>query len=138
MGYRKALALDRISITLRFLVKNEDDGTQESAEVSHVFKQPTPGEKNEYERILARVKGKKMSFHKSQANWFLWDRCVVDVRDYDDLEEDYQRDSNGILTGEWKNYFKTGITRIHVDEFTQVLLEKIEGEEVDLEKKFED
>lgn len=130
MGFKKSKALETIEIKMLVnTVADEDGETLTQVEVSHIFRIPTPQVREQWTREGVRTKGKKVEVgSRSTANFNLWLASIDTVKGYDDLDLD-QKD--------WKKYFIDPIGRIHVDNAVQQLMELLEGEEVELEKKFE-
>lgn len=126
MGYKKAKASEQIHIRMNFKLINEQDNTESTCSVTHIMRAPNIAEREEYQRMLARLKGRKVQSNVLEANWKLWLRCVIRVEGYDDLPSN----------GDWKLYFQDGVERIHVDEAVVRLIETFESEETEVEKKF--
>ena len=128
MGFKKSKALEEIKVPILFNMAGEDGVGLEQVEVAHIFKIPTPKVREEWQRKLLKVKGKKISTgSRSEANWYLWLNTVIRVEGYDDLPQ----------TEDWKQYFSDNIGRIHVDSAVDMLMESLGGEEVETEKKSE-
>lgn len=129
MGFKKSKALEEIKVPMSVSCVNETDGTTiERVEVAHIFKIPEPTIREEWQRMMLKIKGKKISSgSKSAANWKLWLHSVVRVEGYDDLPSG----------DKWKSYFEDDIGRIHVDNAVDMLMEVLSSEEVDTEKKSE-
>jgi len=126
MGYAKSKAREFVHIHMKFRVINQDNGTDETCDVTHIMRLPTIAEREEYHRNLAKMKGRKVQSNVSEANWKLWIACVVGVEGYDDIPKDEH----------WKMYFSDGIERFHADEAASRLVESLESEETEVEKKF--
>ena len=126
MGYTKRAVEEQVSVKMRFNVINHDDNTNVTYEVMHILRVPTVAEREGYQREIARVKGRKVIANSGEANWHLWLKCIISVEGYDDLPK----------TGDWKQYFSSGVERIHVDEAISQMLQSFESEETDVEKKF--
>lgn len=128
MGFKKSKALEEIRVPMIVNMANEDGTGLEQTEVAHYFKIPLPNVREEWQRRLLKVKGKKISTgSKSEANWYLWLHTIVKVEGYDDLP----------TTGDWKQYFTDPIGRIHVDNAVDMLMESLSAEEGEQEKKLE-
>jgi hypothetical protein len=135
MGYKKSKAFEEIRIPMIVKMVDESmpadkDGnfSLTEVEVAHIFKLPTPELRQEWQRRLVKVKGRKVTGGAtSDANWFLWLNCILKVEGYDDLPDGQN----------WKSYFEDSIGRIHVDNAIGMLVETIGSEEVEQEKKLE-
>ncbi len=128
MGFKKSKALEEIKVPMLVNMANEDGTGLTQTEVAHIFKIPLPNVREEWQRKLLKVKGKKISTgSRSEANWYLWLNTVLRVEGYDDLP----------TTAEWKQYFADPIGRIHVDSAVDMLMESLGAEETDQEKKSE-
>ena len=130
MGFKMADAVQEIRVALTYQCVNHDTGVDRTETVTHVFKLPSAADRNTYDQMQVRVKGKKIKSDKAAANWWLWRRCIVTVIGYDDLGENPTREA-------MEQFFASDIGRIHVDEFTDAMLERIAGEEADVAKKSE-
>lgn len=135
MGFKKTKAFEEIRVPM--VVKMADETSLDAAgnativetTVAHIFRIPPPSVREEWQRLLVRVKGKNVSSgSKPSANWFLWKHCILRVEGYDDLPP-------GDL---WKEYFSDAIGRIHVDNVVDMLMETLGSEEAEQEKKFEE
>jgi hypothetical protein len=125
MGFTKAKYAAEVAIALTYRLVDHDKGTDETATCIHYFRLPTATERTNYEQQRVQVKGRKVKSFRASANWWLWERCCQRVEGYDDLQQD----------DNWRKYFTDDKGRIHVDEFTEAFLERIMGEEADVEKK---
>lgn len=136
MGFKLSKALTTIPITIAFHVHDEVTGEIERTEVTHVLKTPSLDAREKFERNATIIKGKKIEVNRRRASLKLWEQCVVDVKNYDDIEIQFPRDNNGALTGDWKGFFLTNdVLQLHCVEFVERLLEHSSGEEADFEKK---
>jgi hypothetical protein len=126
MGYAKSKMHEQFHIHMKFRIFEELTGTDELVEVTHIMRIPTVAEREEYQRQLARIRGRKVAANTSEANWHLWIKCVVNVEGYDDLPKE----------GDWKLYFQSGVERVHAEEAASRLLESLESEDTEVEKKF--
>lgn len=127
MGFKKSSVPDQVAITLNFRIIAED-GTEQTVPVKHIFRQPALREREEYQRRVVKVKGRKVISTLSDANWYLWGKCILSVEGYDDLP------SEG-AGGDWKLYFQDDNLRIHVDEAVNAFLDITSAEESSWEKK---
>lgn len=127
-GFRKSKALEEIRVPMLVNMANEEGTGLTQVEVAHIFKIPLPNVREEWQRRLLKVRGKKIQTgSRSEANWYLWVHSILKVEGYDDLP-----------MGEgWKDYFADPIGRIHVDNAVDMLMESLSSEETDQEKKLE-
>ena len=132
MGFKKSLVPKEICVPLRFNYHNTDTGDMTAVDVQHYFRLPTPTEREEYNRKLVRVRGRKVMHGVEDANFYLWMKCCVRVEGYDDLP----KMDEGVL-GAWKSYFQDEIGRIHIDAAVSRFNDLMGAEEVDEEKKSE-
>src|SRR5512139_850536 len=131
MGFKKSHAFEQIRVPMVVRTSSEDGTTIEEVEVAHVFKIPTPAVREEYQRKLLVVRGRRVrQGSRSEASWYLWKNSVLSVEGYDDLPT-LDKDGN------WKRYFEDAIGRIHVDNAVDMLMEVLGAEEVEQEKKSE-
>ena len=129
MGFKKSKAFEEIRVPMLVNTLDEDNGTTEHVEVAHVFRIPPPQVREEWQRKLAKVKGKKISMgSRTEANWGLWLACIIRVEGYDDCDQKKEM---------WKEYFSDPIGRIHADNAVDMLMETLGSEEVEQEKKSE-
>ena len=130
MGYSKSKSLREIPIHLICNVQNLDNGGSiTTVHVVHVFRVPKTAEREEYQQGLIKVKGRKIkTIGTSSANWKLWQKCILRVENYDDLD---QGDPN------WHSYFVDGVERIQAEDAIDKLMEVISTDEGDEEKKLE-
>lgn len=139
MGFRKSGFQREFTVRRTYTCINEDTGITENVTVTHILRLPTAGERNQYERDQVLIRGKKVKRMVTESKWSLWRRIVLDVEGYDDLDEQYERDADGRLKGKaWHAYFDDDIGRIHAEEAIDTVMDQIEGEEEDLEKKSEE
>jgi hypothetical protein len=129
-GYKKSKNLDTIEVKMLVKYVDEESNNLGDVEVSHIFKIPSPQDRELWNKMIIQSKGKKVvAGNKSTANWVLWKSCCVGVRGYDDL--DCENENN------WKSYFTTNMERIHVDNAVDILMDLLSSDEVEKEKKFE-
>jgi hypothetical protein len=130
-GFRKSKSFEQIRVPMIIKSPSEDDLSIIDVTVAHTFNIPSPVVREEYQRLLLKIKGKKVAQgSRSAANWYLWNRCVVSVEGYDDIGT---LDSEGI----WKKYFNDNIGRIHVDNVVDMLMETLSSDEIETEKNSE-
>jgi hypothetical protein len=130
-GFRKAKSFEQIRVPMIVKCASDDDSHIVDVQVAHTFNIPSPQIREEYQRRLLKIKGKKVAQgSRSEASWFLWRNSVVSVEGYDDI---------GVLDseGKWKSYFNDPIGRIHVDNVVDMLMETLGSTEVETEKNFE-
>jgi hypothetical protein len=127
MGFKKPTIAQSL-VTVPMSVPTFSDDPADRVDVAHVFTIPSAKVREEYQRQLVKIKGRKVQGgNTSDASWYLWIHCVDHVIGYDDLPE-----------GEnWKEYFNDAIGRIHVDNAVTRLMDYLTGDEVDSEKKSE-
>ena len=131
MGYSKARTLTQIRIPLTVNVMSEDGSAVESVQVAHIFNIPSAADREEYNRRLLIIKGKKIKQgSRSDASFYLWKRCIHSVEGYDDLPI-IDKD------GAWMSYFNDDICRIHIDGAIDALMEVVNTEEGEDLKKSE-
>lgn len=125
MGFKKPTVAQSL-ITVPMSVPVFSDDPLERVDVAHVFKIPSTEVRAEYQKMLVKVKGRRViGGNTSEANWFLWLNSIDHVEGYDDLP-----------TGEnWKTYFDDTIGHIHVDNAVTRLMDYLTGDEADFEKK---
>ncbi|MDP4272614.1 MAG: hypothetical protein Q8909_21200 [Bacteroidota bacterium] len=129
-GFSVKTAIDTVVIPLS--VNYFDDITQQSEtiNVKHIFKFPTTLVRDGYQQRLVKVTGRKVKTQgTSEASWWLWLQCVVKVENYTDLVIDPE--------GRWKMAFDTPVLRIHAERAAEQLLQYIDADEGEVEKKFE-
>ena len=129
MGFKKSKAFEEIRVPMIVSCADEIGTALSKVEVAHIFHIPTPAVREEWQRKMIKVKGKKVTTgSKSDANWGLWLESIKTVEGYDDIDAS---DVN------WKKYFDDPIGRIHVDNAVDMLMEVLSSEEVEQEKKSE-
>jgi hypothetical protein len=130
-GFKKSKSFEQIRVPMIVKTSDESGSGIVDAEVAHTFRIPTPEVREEYQRKLLIVKGKKIKQGSiSEAKWYLWLRSVISVEGYDDLPPIDEQ-------GEWKKYFNDPIGRIHVDNAVDMFMEVLGSDEVEVEKKSE-
>lgn len=126
MGFSKAQAIDVVRIKLVYPVNDAKTGETVQATVTHILRVPTTEEREEYNRRIVKTKGRKVVSDTSVAAWYLWTRCIESVEGYDDIPAD----------GNFRLYFKEDDTvGIHIDNAISSLMEFINADEVETEKK---
>jgi hypothetical protein len=130
-GFRKSKAFDEIRVPMIVRAPSEDEKTLVNVEVAHIFKIPPSSVREEYHRMLVKIKNRKLAQgNKSTASWYLWDECILRVEGYDDL--------GSIDTeGRWKDYFRDRLLRIHIDNAVDMLMGTLNSDEVEEEKNSE-
>jgi hypothetical protein len=123
-------AIDTITIPIAANLYDADTGLTETIEVSHTFKFPDTPIREGYQQKLVKVTGRKIkSRGTSDAAWWLWLQCVITVTNYSDLVIDKE--------GKWKIAFNTPVLRIHAERAAEKLLEYVDVDEGEVEKKSE-
>ena len=129
MGFTKKDALREIVVDLGYDIINHDTGVISTADVKHVFNFPTTAQREKFQQDAVLWKGKRAKTKQSVASWNLWTSCMIRVEGYDDLLKDASR-------GDVINYFKDDdVCRMHIEDATGSLWERIGAEEVDFTKK---
>jgi hypothetical protein len=131
-GFKKSKAFEQIRVPMEVNTASDDGQSLVKVTVAHTFRIPPPEIREEYQRKLLIIKGKKLSQgSRSEASWSLWKHCIISVEGYDDLPE---MDKEGM----WKLYFADDIGRIHVDNAVEMLMNAIGADEPEeVEKKSE-
>lgn len=125
MGFKKSEVPDEITIRLRFIHQIKETGQENVYDVAHIFKPPTVEVREEYQRKLVRVKGRKVSSGVADAIRYLWWNTIIRVEGYDDLP----------TTGDWRTYFDDFVGRVHVEEAVERFVTYFTAEELDFSKK---
>lgn len=132
MGFTMKAYEETLTIPLRYIQPDLKNGGTETVIVSHTFQYPTLEVREQRDRDLARVKGRKVTTHRSKANWNFWCKTIAYVEGY---EDDGITKETGLE--QLKQYFNNPIGRVHVDDMVERFLEVMLGEEIDFEKKSE-
>ena len=128
-GFKKSSAIERVNVVLRYpIIENNIDSF---AVVEHLFKVPNTREREEYNRRLTQVKGRKVLITTSDANFYLWNSCILSVKGYDDLPVSSNGEGD---TRTWRNYFTDDTCRQHINDAVNAMMEKISSEEGEAEK----
>ncbi len=129
-GFSVKTTVETIVVPLEVNTFDEDTGEHGIVRVEHVFKFPSPTVREQYQQRVVTVKGKKVKHHgTAEANWWLWLQCILTVKNYEDLELDKE--------GKWKEVFAGQILRIHAEKAAEMLLNEIDADEGEAEKKLE-
>ena len=124
MGFKKKNVITEIPIRFSCEVENDDGTYTERAVCTHWFKRPTPAMR---ERLVEAYLGGKKKVSVSNEIFKFWERCILRVEGYDDLEEGQSL----------SEYFQDPMVRDHVDAVVGLLISKLTVEEEEAEKKFE-
>jgi hypothetical protein len=128
-GFSVKTAIPIITVPLVVNTFDEDAGETTEVSVKHKFIFPDTPVRDGYQKRLVTSKGRKVRTENSAANWWLWLQCIKAVEGYDDLVIDKE--------GQWKRVFDSSILRIHAENAAAVLMQTIDAQEGDTEKKSE-
>lgn len=128
MGYSKQRALETLRIPMSYQIRNLDAGTIEDVDVAHIVEFPSSKIRDDWDKKVVKVKGKRAVANKGVANWSMWKAIIIKVEGYDDIAEDASRE-------ELYKYFSQGPPRIHVDDCIERVWEMISAEDSEWEKK---
>ena len=133
MGFSKKRALTTVRIPMRFNHEFEDTSTgeiiAEEVEVVHNYSLPTVKQRERYRRESVIVKGKKLRYGGANASWNLFQAIILSVEGYDDMPAEEQNKATLC------QYFNDEITRLHVESGIEILMSRLESDEVEYEKK---
>ena len=133
MGFSKKKAASTIQIPMTFQHQFVDsDGEligEEDVKVIHHFRPPGSRQMERYRGEVVRVKGRKMRHEGTKALWNLFCGTIVRVEGYDDLPAEDQTKGNIV------QYFNDDVVRHHAENGVELLLERLQSEDADLEKK---
>ena len=125
MGFSKKSAIDVINVRLTYHTVNQDTKEVSDVIVAHKLRVPDIEERNTYQKKLLEAKGRKIGVNRSEAAWYLWNKCILSVEGYDDLPAD----------GNLRAYFTDDPTRQHIEDVIPLFVESYTGEEAEAEKK---
>ena len=100
------LAADTISIDIEALQRK--NGFVDSLTVTHLFRVPTSKEVDQYRRLLSKVIGRSVKTNFSGAANWLWGKCIIEVRKYKDLPENWKAESVGCGHVDGRHFFLSG------------------------------
>ena len=126
-------------IPMTFQVVDENKQVIEDAQVVHAVRFPRKEAREQHERDLVAVKGRKPKLQRMAADFSLWKDCIDHVRGYEDdgiywgQNGDYPKASLPELV----KYFDDDIGVIHVQACIERLNEHIGAGDSEFEKKLD-